>query len=636
MKLRDYQAAAVSHVYAYLKQEKGNPCLVIPTAGGKTPIIATIAHDVAVKWGGRCLILAHVKELLEQAVDKLASIAPDLPIGVYSAGLNRRDTEHGVIVAGIQSVAKRAEEIGRIDIVLVDEAHLIKTEEEGRYRTFLSALKGINPALRVIGFTATPFRSGAGWIFGEGKLFDDVCYEVFVKDLVVRGYISRVVTKIPTHEIDMESVKIKHGDFDVQQVAELYDTKGAVASFIVDAVKKAEGRKSILVFCTSIEQAKQTVRMINDQTGEEAGLVTGDTPAAEREELIARFKRESSDLFGDAQPLRWLVNVNVLTTGFDAPNIDCVCLLRPTASPVLYVQMVGRGFRLYPGKENCLILDYGGNIKRFGPIDAIEPTQRVNGKTKAAVRTCPECEFVISSRDTVCPECGHEFKRNERGEPVLDDEAAEAGILTGDVVRTTYDVVSVDYEAHEKRDAQPGDPKTLQVNYHCSTVTGKEKVFREWLCPEHNVKWLRDNFEAWWRLRTTEEPPRADADTPPYKVAEKAAFFASNMGLATPRQIVVEIKAGERWPRVVDYIDMSPRTEPVVYTQQTENEWGEQTLHCYKCDECADAIFQHLASEDCYCRYGYRLGNVHGVNACANFRLADYKATNYDDDDIPF
>ena len=635
MKLRDYQEAAVSHVYAYLREEDGNPCVVIPTAGGKTPIIATIAHDVAVRWNGRCLILAHVKELLEQAVAKLASIAPDLPIGVYSAGLNRRDTEHGVIVAGIQSVAKHAEEIGNVDIVLVDEAHLIKTEDEGRYRTFLAALKEINPKMRVVGFTATPFRTGSGYIYGEDRLFSDVCYEVFIKDLVVRGYISRVVTKTPTHEIDLEHVKLKHGEFDTQQVAELYDTKGAVASFIVDAVAKAADRQSILVFCTSIEQAKQTVKMIKDQTGEDAGLVTGDTPAAEREGLIARFKRESSNLFGNVEPLRWLVNVNVLTTGFDAPNIDCVCLLRPTASPVLYVQMVGRGFRLFPGKENCLILDYGGNIRRFGPIDAIEPNQRVNGKTKAAVKTCPNCECVISSKDSVCPECGHVFTKKPRGDPTLDDEADEIGILSGEVVRTTYDVVSVDYEAHEKRDAEIGAPKTLQVNYHVKTTTGKDKVFREWLCPEHNLKWLRDNYEAWWRMRTFEEPPKADADTPPFMVAEKAAFYATNMGLATPRQIVVEQKAGERWPRIVDYIDLSTKTQPVVYTQTTENEYGEQTLHCYKCDECAEAIFQHLASEDCYCRYGYRLGNVHGVNACANFRLADYKATNYDDD-IPF
>lgn len=632
MQLRDYQQSAVNHVYAYLKQESGNPCVVIPTAGGKTPIIATIAHDVAVRWGGRCLILAHVKELLEQAVDKLASIAPDLPVGVYSAGLKRRDTDHGVIVAGIQSVAKRAAEIGAVDLVLVDEAHLIKPDDEGRYRTFLSALKEINPKLRIVGFTATPYRTGSGYIYGEDRLFDDVCYEVYIKDLVVRGYISKVVTRIPAHDIDMSAVRLTAGEFNAGQVSELYDSKGVVSNFVVDAVAKAQGRKSILVFCTSIEQAKNTVRMIKDQTGEEAGIVTGDTPALEREETLARFKRESSDLFGDVEPLRWLVNVNVLTTGFDAPNIDCICLFRPTASPVLYVQMVGRGFRLYPDKKDCLILDYGGNIRRFGPVDAITVDKKVNGKTKASVKTCPDCESVISSRDTVCPECGHVFERKPRKPADLADEADDAGILSGEVTTYTYDVDSVDYESHEKRNAEPGAPKTLQVNYHVHTATGKDKVIKEWLCPEHSAKWLRDKFEEWWTDRTTEKPPRADAETPYYMVADKAAFYAQTMGLAVPRQIVVEEAPG-KLPRIIEYIDLSARTEPVVYTQQTYNDYGELSVHCYKCNECVHASFAELASDTCHCVYGYRLGDVNGVNACANFTLPEPEFSN---SDIPF
>lgn len=636
MQLRDYQAAAVNNTYAYLRQETGNPCVVIPTAGGKTPIIATIAHDVTVRWGGRCMILAHVKELLEQAVDKLASVAPDLPVGVYSAGMNRRDTEHNVIVAQIQSVFRHAAEIGKIDILLVDEAHLIKPDEEGRYRTFIVGLKEINPALRVIGFTATPFRTGSGYIYGDDRLFQDVCYEVFVKDLVVRGYISKVITKTPEMDIDMANVRIRAGEFDAQQVAELYNRKGNVSSFVVDAVKKSKDRHSILVFCSSIDQAKMTAQMIEKQTGEEVGIITKDTSKFDRKTFIARFKGEQvkdENLFHEdepkqLEPLRWLVNVDVLTTGFDAPNVDCVCLFRPTASPVLYVQMVGRGFRLFPGKENCLILDYGGNIRRFGPIDAIEPEKKVNGKTKAPVKTCPECECVIAAGDTRCPECGHEFKRNERGVAILDDESESMGILSGEIYRITYDVLSVDYEAHEKRNAQPGYPKTLQINYHCKSGS-KDIVIKEWKCPEHQHVWLRQQFEEWWKDRTKEPPPKADADTPAYRVADKCAFLASNMGLAEPKQIVVEKQSG-KLDKVVEYIDLGKPTEPVEYYNIQTNDYGEEVIHCFKCNECAHARFQRLDDNECYCCYSYRLGNVDGVNACMQFVQPEYSA------DVPF
>jgi DNA repair protein RadD len=139
-----------------------NPCVVIPTGGGKTPVIATICSDAVTRWDGRVLILAHVKELLEQAADKLDQICPDIHVGVYSAGLKRRDTTHAVIIAGIQSVYQKAEQLGHFDLVIVDEAHMIPMEGDGMYRRLLADMRRINPHLRVIGLTATPFRMASG------------------------------------------------------------------------------------------------------------------------------------------------------------------------------------------------------------------------------------------------------------------------------------------------------------------------------------------------------------------------------------------------------------------------------------------------------------------------------------------
>jgi len=158
MQLRPYQLAAVDAVYGHLRSRDDNPCVVIPTAGGKTPVMATICRDAVTQWDGRVLVLAHVKELLEQTADKLTAVCPDVPFGIYSAGLRRRDTEQAVIVAGIQSVYRRACELDRFDLVIVDEAHLIPLDGEGMYRQFLADAQVVNPCLRVIGFTATPFR----------------------------------------------------------------------------------------------------------------------------------------------------------------------------------------------------------------------------------------------------------------------------------------------------------------------------------------------------------------------------------------------------------------------------------------------------------------------------------------------
>ncbi|HPM22964.1 MAG TPA: DEAD/DEAH box helicase family protein, partial [Phycisphaerae bacterium] len=185
MQLRPYQLEAVEAVYRHLRERDDHPCVVIPTAGGKTPVIATICRDAVQRWGGKVLILAHVKELLEQAAEKLRAVAPDLPFGIYSAGLNRRDLGYAVTVAGIQSVYQRAADVGAVDLVIVDESHLIPPDGEGMYRQFLAEMQQTNPLVRVIGFTATPFRMKTGTICAPENILNAVCYEIGVRTLIV-------------------------------------------------------------------------------------------------------------------------------------------------------------------------------------------------------------------------------------------------------------------------------------------------------------------------------------------------------------------------------------------------------------------------------------------------------------------
>ena len=343
--LRPYQEAAKAAVYDHLRTRNDNPCVVIPTAGGKTPVMASTCKDAVGLWGGRVLISAHVKELLQQAADKLQIVCPEVNFGIYSAGLRRRDTEHPVIVAGIQSVFKRACELDAFDLIMVDGAHLIPPEGEGMFRTFLTETKVVNPEVRVIGMTATPFRLKSGMICGPESILVHVCFDVGVKELIRDNYLCLLVTKAGTQKADTSGLHVRGGEFVAGEAENLMDQDSLVQAACTEIVGLAHDRHSCLVFASGVKHGQHVAKVLGDMSGRECGFVCGDTPTAQRDELLERFRTGA---------LSYLCNVNVLTTGFDAPNIDCVALLRPTMSPGLFYQMCGRGFRLHPEKKDCL------------------------------------------------------------------------------------------------------------------------------------------------------------------------------------------------------------------------------------------------------------------------------------------
>ena len=454
MQLRTYQQDAVNACYQYLREHTGNPAIVCPAGAGKSLILAQICSDAVNLWDGRVLVLAHVKELLEQTAGTLAKMAPDLDIGVYSAGLNRRDTDHSVIVAGIQSVYKRACDLGAFDLIIVDEVHTIPPDGEGRYRSFLKDMQVLNPNLRLIGLTATPFRMSSGMICGPDNLLNDICYEIGVRELIVQGFLCPLKSKAGKQKADTSGLHLRGGEFIASEVETLMDDDRLVSSACSEILEHTADRNSVLIFAAGVGHARHIQKLLQQRSSCEVGLVTGDTPVPERAELLARFKRQSvrADLFGnDKPPLKFLVNVNVLTTGFDAPNVDCVVLLRPTNSPGLYYQMVGRSFRLHPSKQDALVLDFGGNILRHGPVDALQIKDRTSGSGEAPAKECPDCHAVIHAAYSVCPECGHAFQPPEREKH--EDKASTAGILTGQVQDTEYKVYDTRYSVHFKRNA---------------------------------------------------------------------------------------------------------------------------------------------------------------------------------------
>lgn len=550
MQLRPYQQAAVEAVYEYLRQHDDNPCVVLPTASGKTPVLATICKDAVTQWDGRVLVLAHVKELLEQAADKLRAICPELKFGVYSAGLRRRDTDEPVIVAGVQSVYKRACELDAFDLVIVDEAHMIPPEGEGMYRQFLTDARAVNPRLRTIGLTATPFRLKSGMICGRDNILNAVCFEVGVRELIRDGYLCPLVTKAGREKADTAQLHVRAGEFIADEVEQLMDQDELVESACQEIVEYTLDRRAVLIFAAGIKHAQHVQRVLEHKHGVECGFVCGKTPSGERDELLARFRNATSDGLFEQKPLRYLVNVNVLTTGFDAPNIDCVAMLRPTLSAGLYYQCLGRGFRLHPGKQNCLVLDYGGNVLRHGPVDQIRVGQPAGtGGGQAPAKECPECHSLVAAGYAVCPDCDFEFPQPERAnhdaeastESVLSDQAASPAVS-----ETKYAVRDVLYSVHHKQGADEDAPKTMRVDYRI----GFHQFKPEWVCFEH-TGYARWKAEMWWRARSFDRVP---------STAQEAVDIANAGGLAATKSITVRTVAGEKFDRIVDY-EMGDRPE---------------------------------------------------------------------------
>ena len=513
---------------------------------GKSLVLAQIAKDSVEKWNGRVLILAHVKELLEQNADKIRKLCPELKIGIYSAGLRSRDTTEQVIVAGIQSVYNKACELDAFDLVIVDEAHLISSEGDGMYRTFLADMKVINPHVRVIGLTATPFRLKGGLICKPENILNEICYEAGLKEMIQQGYLSPLISRAGRAEANLANLHIRGGEFISDEVAAAMDDEALVTSACREIVELTRDRKSVLIFTASVDHCKHVAEKIQAFSGKECAIVTGDTSPAERAEIIARFKGEfiPADLFGTPKPpLKFLVNVNVLTTGFDAPNTDCVVMLRPTNSPGLLIQCAGRGTRLSPetGKTNCLFLDYGGNILRHGPLDMIKVKEPGSGKGgDAPAKKCPQCLALIHAGYTACPECGYVFPPKESNDKMT-QTASSAGVISGQVDYTDYEVLDVYYCVHEKRGADPDAPKTMRVDYQ----VGFNEFKSEWVCPEH-TGYARGKFEKWWH-------ERAALGCPMPRSAREAVSLANEGLLAAPESITVKTIAGERFERVTGF-----------------------------------------------------------------------------------
>lgn len=490
--LRPYQIECVDAIWNYLHNSTGNPLAALPTGTGKSVIIAAVVKRACMEFAtARILMSTHVQELIDQNHKKLKWLWPTSPSGVYSAGLNRRETKMPITYCGIQSIASIVEQFGHIDLLIIDEAHLVSHKEETTYVKVIDALMVRNPNLRVIGFTATPYRLGLG-LLTEGGVFDDICFDLTKRDafnkMIADGYISPLISKCTTTSLSTEGVQVRGGEFVKGELQAAVNKQEITEAAVREIIAKGSDRNHWLIFAAGLEHAKNIVDML-EHFGVSATMVDGKLDKKERERRLAAHRTGE---------IRAMVNNSVLTTGYDFPALDLIGMLRPTMSSSLYVQMLGRGTRPCEGKENCLVLDFARNIERLGPINDPVLPRKFGGKGEgvAPIRLCGECGTYCHASVKLCPICGFEFPENLSK---WTSYAAEHTLIAESQPEVVdFTVNKATYSTHRK----DGKPDSMKVTYHCGLRT-----FSEYVCLQHAGFALKKAHD-WWRLRSTEECPQ--------------------------------------------------------------------------------------------------------------------------------
>ena len=388
-KLRDYQQAAVNNTIKYFQKRRDPAMIVLPTGAGKSLVIAELARIAK----GRVLILAHVKELVEQNYEKYTSYG--LSAGIFSASLGKKDWDHKAIFGSVQSVARTPDDFfNNFSLLVIDECHRVAEEGATQYQEVIKKLRERNPELCILGLTATPYRLGVGWIYeyssnGEIKteqkrFFKQCVYDLPLSYMIKNKYLtSPVKVDIPVTCYDFSELTDRNQVFTATEVEEILKNQTRLTPFIIKNIidiTERYNRKGVMIFSASVRHAEEIMTYLPP---EQAKLVLGDTDMADRNSIIDDFKKKK---------FKYLVNVSVLTTGFDAPHVDVIAILRPTQSNSLYQQIVGRGLRLSEDKKDCYVLDYTGMRH---DIYAPEISDKRPAKDSVPVQvTCPACAFV--------------------------------------------------------------------------------------------------------------------------------------------------------------------------------------------------------------------------------------------------
>lgn len=516
IKLRHYQTESIKRTIDHLTKYKlRHPLIALPTGAGKSYVISGTIEAILTKWpDANVLVLSHVREILEQDHDSIVNHLT-MDVGLYSAGLGKREVKK-ITVAGIQSVYNKPNLFDDFKFVIIDECHLIPPGDNTMYRKFFAKLKNT----RYMGLTATPFRLGLGYIYGEQEsLFTDLIYDLTSKEnfvkLIEDGYLCRLKTQATSVELEADDIRIVAGDFDKKILSKKFDVASITKKAVAELVQKGQDYKKWLIFAIDIEHANHIALELAEQ---------GISAMAIHSKM--EFDRGTVIKHAKEGTFRAIVNVGMLTTGYDDPSIDLIALLRPTQSPIIHVQTVGRGLRINPGKDHCLILDFAGNTERLGPINDIHVRRKGEGKKggEPITKRCPICDTIHPPMAKICDNCGHKFVFQTK----LKSKAGNAEIIA-EKKTPWFKVDSTSYGVR----VNGRSPPMLQVNYQCGL-----RVFKEYVCIEHKG-YAGARAHHWLKYRGVER-----ADT-----AKSALDLSAT--LKTPARIKVDNKG--KYPDITDY-----------------------------------------------------------------------------------
>lgn len=493
---RSYQDEIVTAVFDYLFTKSGNPVVASPGGTGKSHCMNRIIKRMVKKWPGtRVMSLVHDAKVIEQNCNSMLRYWPSAPVGIYSAGLKQRDTRPPIIYAGIQSVAKRAADFGEINVVIIDECDLVSPKEETLYQRFISALLEVNPRMRVIGFTATPYRLGMGCLTNS-ELWDEICIDLTKTDrfnwFIEHGYLSPLVTKKTCKEIDITNISMRGGEFNESELQDAADTDELNRAVVEECIRYGKDRKHWLVFSSGVKHGHHLAKLFNAK-GVPTVMLSG--------EDSMKYREEAEDDFRSGK-FRCLVNCGLYGRGWDFPALDMLAWARATQSTALWVQGCVRLTRTAPGKENGLVLDFAGNTRRLGPVnDPVIPAPRRKGdaeKGEAPVKECPECHSYIHTRIMVCPDCGYQFPPPQTVKKTADD---------ADILRTTkkpeedvreFNVLGIRYKGYLTKTNR----YVLRATYSVGMTSFHEYLFFD----EPKGHFLRKRAEMWWAHRGGQKP----------------------------------------------------------------------------------------------------------------------------------
>ena len=494
MNLRPYQQKCHDDLIRWFHvNPSGHPIVSAATGSGKSHLIAHLVEQAITTWPNqRIIMLTHSRELVKQNVEKLLNLWPDAPVGILSGGLGSHHYDAPIVFGTIGTAAKYADKIGYSTLGIVDECHRVDVKQQGQYRKFIDRMQAYNRRFRVVGYTATPFRGNGQWLHsGPEVLFTDIAATVSMRKLLDDKYLSPLVNAPTKAIIDTSGVGTAAGDYKLGELAAAADqeaiTRAAVGEILRHAVE--QDRRHALVFAVTIAHAEHIVAEFKMHYEKSVELVTGKTKQSRRDELLERFK---------AGDLKYLVNVGVATTGFDAPCVDLIALLRPTRSPVLAVQMAGRGTRIDEGKTDCLFIDFTSTLEQLGPIDLIKgrPYRKPQEDTEAPHCLCPECGAKNPPSADRCALCGAEIIHEEKASH--QSEASDAPVLSTSGGKL-HQVGSVSYHRHKKS----GSPDSVCVSYWSGNggLLDHTPIAREWVCIEHPEGYAKNKALLWLRRR---------------------------------------------------------------------------------------------------------------------------------------